>query len=319
MIRFLAFAAAAFLAFSVPAYAQIEANGMLEAKESVTGKKGEIYHKPTFENLSKLYWALAKFDLSDEQALDNFLKINECDLYKTYYSDDIEWHKVRQSMREYIEKNIADFPVRYEVATPFFVSRYDPVNKRFDVDNSLVKINGVRNTESYYNTSKMTCEGHEGEIEGYPRNLAFSLNMPIELPFIHMEPELAALYLEEAKKVFEGTMSQGAQNQKYQRGMFLKMKVRVSSFMKEISTMDGSKALVQAVLEGIEVYADPELEKLIYYRDYSNEIKDWRRARQGIADPVDSVAVEGQGGTGNGGLLPDGPLMEVPSAPASQP
>ena len=54
-----------------------------------------IYEQPTYAKLAQLYWALSKLDPKKDTDIDNFLLINECDIYKQYRSNEFEWKDIR--------------------------------------------------------------------------------------------------------------------------------------------------------------------------------------------------------------------------------
>ncbi len=61
---------------------------------------GANYATPNMQNLSKLYWRLGVFNPDDKKIIDNYLIINECDVYRNFYRDDFEWANVRDATRD---------------------------------------------------------------------------------------------------------------------------------------------------------------------------------------------------------------------------
>lgn len=95
------------------------------------------YQIITLRSLSKLYWAIGKFDLTDTRAVSNYLLINECDLYTQYYNDDLEWRKVQEAARDYLSKNMSHFSTKFEMVVPITLDRYDIENQKFMLDEKV--------------------------------------------------------------------------------------------------------------------------------------------------------------------------------------
>jgi len=85
----------------------------------------------TYLELTKLYWTLNKFDINDNQAIENFLIITECDLYKRYHDNEFEWTQIIEDTRKYIANNLPMWPTTYEIIIPLYLDRYDIENKIF--------------------------------------------------------------------------------------------------------------------------------------------------------------------------------------------
>ena len=84
-----------------------------------------VYVEPTYANYAKTYWRLKKFDVNDDAAVDNFMKITECDLYKEFAHNEFEWRGIRQASRNYLEGNKKNFPVHFRFVQPISLGEYD--------------------------------------------------------------------------------------------------------------------------------------------------------------------------------------------------
>ncbi len=236
------------------------------------------YVPPDVENLSKLYWAIGKLDIEEDDLLDSYLMINECNLYLQNYHDDFEWKKIRKATREHILNNMNEFPTRLELIVPISLDRYDIENEVFELSSDsriagLRRLDFAMNNEAY----KETC-GRKGEIYEYPPNLIIVLNRPLVVEKVPMKPELAHLFLEDSKIAYDN-LPLKLQVRKYERMAFLRLKVRITQYKNTLRVRGGElRAVVFGRLDGYEVYADEKKLKPLYYKDLRE--KRFRRLRK---------------------------------------
>ncbi len=276
--------------FATPLSAQVDAEAFSEPSavpvDEFFDEKplviADKYLPMTYKNLSKLYWALATLDLRDDDAIDNFLRINECDLFVKSYHNDIEWVEIRDAARAHIQKDIATFPRFFEAIIPISLGRYDPVNEEFILDESSQR-RGSKKLEVITNVKSDICGSAGREIEGYPLNAILLLSRPLTLLKIPVKQELAAIYLEEAAREYEN-LPLDLQLHRYRRIAYLRVKLKVVQYKGLALSSDQSlRAVVFAKIDGIEIYADPELMKLMYKEDFKG-----RRSRRVKKKPAEA-------------------------------
>lgn len=239
------------------------------------------YIDPNMENMSKLMWALGVPDMSDNTAIDNYLKINECELYMRFFNNDFEWEKIRNATRSYIHQNVGSFPTKFEIMIPIYLDRYNAEKGYFDLTEESKMIN-LRRLDINMNTRTNICRD-KGAIRGYSRNMILNLNRPFSLTRIPVSRPLAELYLEEARVTFENIPLK-LRMAYYERLAYLRVKVRLTSFKEFVLGRHGEQqAVVFGQLDGIEIYADVERQKLMYKEDKQQVSARQRRfeARQG--------------------------------------
>lgn len=278
------FLAVAFVScgFVVPAYAQDPAPRAEQGDTPVAMPKAEGlnsytndddraledgYAVPTFKNLSKLYWALAMFDLADDKAIDNFLMINECELYQKYYGSDFELESLRAATKESIVKNMATYPVKFEVIIPIGIDRYDMGTEKFKLD-PRTDFFGAKRLEMVVNEiGRPVCgrgRAASGAINGYPKNFILSLSRPFTLTEIPVKPEVAQLYIEEAKK-FSAKIPEVRNYSQYGRIAFLRLKVTMNQFRGYVPHVNTElMADIFGTIDGFEVYGNREKTFLLY-------------------------------------------------------
>lgn len=228
-----------------------------------------VYLDPTMENLSKLYWALGMFNIDkDDIAVNNYIMINECQIYRDFYTDDFEWNSVQSAAREYLRENMKKFPRRFEFIQPIELGRYNEDTQTFEVlSESITK--GSRLLYSEMNDRIEIC-GKRNVIEAYPRNVIVSMSRPLHYPQIPVNSDLARDYIVRAKIRNEEDFRDTSGNlsldrlKGYQRLAFIVVKVRMIKFMEMRRARTGMFPVVFAALEGVEIYEDPKKKRLLY-------------------------------------------------------
>lgn len=243
------------------AHAQIQ-----EAQERpafITDTFFEEYKKPTIQNLSKTYWALGAYKPANENGevedylIDNFMRINECDLYKQYYSDDFEWQEIRKTMKGFIKSEAETYSKKLKFILPIEISRYDHDEKGFVLPTQSQQINVQKIEISASRSSEKIC-GKSGSIEGYPRSILLMLNKPFTYRIAPVDPYIAQNFLRVAKKT--------RANFGYDSNRQAWMRVRVTILRHHGTTTakDGSPAAVlYGYIDGIDVFQTEDEQMMI--------------------------------------------------------
>ena len=274
IIRFLSFFLVGFLVVLPVVHAQQPSEPVVSEEE----EEGHIiYETPTVKNLSQLYWMLSKLDINNDTHVDNFLMINECDLYRDYYNNEFEWKSIRKAGRKFIEDSRDSFPTYFEFIQPLKLAEYNLETEMFDVYEPY-KIFSVRRFEILAeDVYKDVCNvSHRREIEGYPRGLYAELNRPFTLDEVKVHPEVAKLYIEKNNEYLqeEGIATKYKTDIYENRKAYLVMKIRIFSNKNEDVTVAGKDlAKVLGVLEGYEIYGDRERHMLMFAEDFKRKRK----------------------------------------------
>lgn len=255
--------------------------------------ESDEYIDPNRQNMSKLMWQMGILDLSDNVAIDNYLLINECELYLRFYNNDIEWEKIREATREHLNQNMMKFSTKFEILVPISLNRYNPEKQYFELEEESKMIN-VRRLDINMNNRKQSCNEKGREIRGYPRNIILTLNRPFSFTRVPVSKALAELYIEEARIQYENVPLK-LQNEYYERMAFMRAKVNITSFKEAIQGRHGEmQAVVIGQLDGVEIYADVEKQKLMYRENRKNKSIRQRRKEQATAESFGATAPENQ-------------------------
>lgn len=245
------------------------------AEENTIGQKfgdeivnlDDLYVRPTYENLSKLYWALNALDLNKDEHVDSYMQINECGIYRDYKFNEFEWRHVRTSARGIIAKEKDDFPVRFRIMRPMKLTDYDFEKKGFQVHSDFDTELSRRFSVIAGDVRDEIC-GIKGVIKDYPRGILVELNRPFELNFVPVDEELAQLYIKETMEKFtERAPKYQTQSNVYNtRNAFLEIRVKLFAHQGIVKNgdYDGYLGNVIGAIEGYKIYADRGREKLLY-------------------------------------------------------
>lgn len=235
------------------------------------------YERATYERLSKLYWALAMFDLKDNQAIDQYLMINECDLYMKFYNDDLALEDLRNVTRDSIVHNLIKATRTYEIVMPVGLDRYNKGTRRFRIDPSSTFV-GTKKLEVTLNTLPRRICGKQGPLQKYPWNFIVAFSRPFTLTEIPLPPEQAQELIDYTKEEFEkgvnGKLFQYRGLSEFSRIVFLRLKITMSQF-KEFGKNYGDETVpvIFATIDGFQIYGDVEKTKLLYDQEEENRKK----------------------------------------------
>ena len=257
--------------FSLPAFAQEESAG-----ESADETVDYFYELPTMKKLSQLYWALSMNDIENNKHIDNYLMINECDIHKDYFGNELEWQYIRNSAKAFIKANKESFPQRFEFIQPIKLGEYDTEHNRFDILQKF-RVEGVRRFEVLSTDHRMEiCDQPAQDVEGYPRSLVIELSRPFTLTHLNVTPEIAEGFIKEKLKAYEGlhASAQNEENLYDTRIAYIVMKVKIFAGKEMGMTKDGiNVATVYGVLEGFDIYATQEKEMPIFSKSFRKRKK----------------------------------------------
>ncbi len=255
-----------YVTFSASSYAQ---------NVDISERNTKIYERPTMKKLSQLFWALDRMDYENEEHIDNFLRINECQLYKEYKDNEFKWHEIRKSAIEYIEKNKKKFPTRFEFIQPISLGEYNLDTKRFELSNTY-KINNKRYfTVSASDGRDNFCGKFGKTFPDYLPGIFITLSRPITLKYIPIDElsakELIKLKLKEYKAKYKNTNFKSQKDKDLARQAYAVMKVRFFGSDGKIHDQGAQRpklATGDGILESIEIYADLQRMNLLYQENF---------------------------------------------------
>lgn len=293
---------------------------------------GDGYVVPTFKNLSKLYWVLAMFDLGDNRAVDSYLMINQCDMYKKYFNNDFELEGLREATRQSIQKGMAGFPTKFEIMMPVGLDRYNIGTEKFMLDPRSQFIS-VRRLEVAVNSDYSEVCGLQ-DMPKYPRNFILSFNRPLTVTEIPVDPEVAQAYIEQQDKE-SSTHPYRWELSKFYRVAYLRFTVTMNRF-KGYAKPDSNtpaRAEIFGTIDGFEMYGDRDKTLLMFNQKMEKDRLAKRAGLRSVAVPkgqlIESAGTSGGGNANNPGSINrvspetgqvEAPRFDIPSSiPAPAP
>lgn len=235
-------------------------------KPSASGETSQIskeeimaqpYVEISFENIARTMWSMNALSIGNDQAVDDFLKITECDLYSRFYLNEFEWKKIREAARGYLTKYKVTFPRHYEYTQPMMLDRYDFALKGFSIAPASVFASATRlelGLNLHYN-AKCKDRVLDG-MPGYPTSVMMTMKKPFQLSFVRVNEEIAKEYLKmlEEKNV---DVTNG-------RPAYVRFRIRLESYQGIDYFGQATYGNFGGVLETVEVFADREMMFKIY-------------------------------------------------------
>ena len=241
------------------------------------------YVEMSVENLSKMYWAVAMLSFDDPKNIDNYLMINECDMYRKFYHNDFEWQEIRRVTTDYIRGNLGTFSTKFEVIMPIYLDRYDLNIGKFLIQPDS-QFNNVVRLETGYSRTYLNVCGEEGAIPNYPKNIVLNFNLPFTLTDIPVKPEVAEFYMQESMRQY-AKLPPDKRLKFYERVAFVRLKVTMLQFKDFVRTGTGPvKAAIFARVDGYDIFADQDKRLLMYSQDSDNRQIKRRRLQRACED-----------------------------------
>lgn len=235
-------------------------------------QKVYIYEDVTLSNLSKLYWGIGFINSDDDVYIDNYIKINECDLYNAYSAQEFEWKKIRTATRQLIEKNKGDFPTRLQFVQPLKLLDYDLNKKQFSVDPEF-QYKGTRRIEVFAKDMNETICGDTPSFvyTGYTKGIMLELSRPFSLETVSVSEEVAKSYIDTITQKMRKLRIE-YQNKKTMNDMkkaYLVLKIKIFAHGKVITPPNGIPTTqMYGALEAYEIFSDPNLKTLLFSKNY---------------------------------------------------
>lgn len=239
-----------------------------------------LYEQPTVKALSHMYWGLGLYSLSDNEAVDEFMRINECDMYRKFIGDEFEWGGIRDAAQSFIKNNKSQFPTRFEFMIPLKLREYNSRFSAFEVQETY-KIKSFRKFELFaLDAFRQTCVKDQTLASGYPRIIILELSRPLTIIRVPMSEKIANEYTRKKNKEFKRKFKKLANRTKkamYQmRDSYLFLKVKIfahGGLLGKSRTSRLSMVKMMGILEGYEVYADRKKETLFYSQIFVRQKK----------------------------------------------
>jgi hypothetical protein len=221
------------------------------------GNSGGIFFAyPLLKTLSQSYFKLTGIDLGDDKLVDDFAAIHFCSIMKQYYADEFSWRQARDAVRNFISRNLEDYPEHFILQGTINLGRYDFGKKAFllEGDNEMRRTGVFRISQA----SPTDCGNYR--LQTVPYNFIFRLTNPITLDAIEM-PENKAFAL---TRRMDSDANQT-------RTVYLSFFLRVNDFSSGVAgaQVASTEAVVRATLLSMRMYYDKARTEMLF--EYTGE------------------------------------------------
>jgi hypothetical protein len=217
------------------------------------------YKELTRENLAKIYWRMNELDINSDLAIDNFMMITHCDLYKENYSNDFKWPEIRKNARISIAKHKDSFPQYIRIVRQIYFDRYDPETETFKLSEPIETSQfGIKATDS----DEFPCKNlvQNRNIELYPHEAVLDLSTPIKIEQVTVPTLVAFQY----NSLFNNENTQQNTEIVYKPAYLVQdIKIYDVEAYKN-KHQEKNAGTLSAILENLYVYGDPDLAMLLY-------------------------------------------------------
>lgn len=235
-------------------------------KDPFTGE----YVKGTLQNLSKLYWRLKVFDDGDNRAIDNFMFINECEIYQDHINDDFEWREIREAAKKMLKKDSKNFSQKFQFILPVHLGKYDIERKGFPLVDNTDFINS-RRMEVIGNSLQYEICGKQGEIKDYPRNIMMIFKKSFTYDFAEVDEHVAQAYLLKKQREIKNLPIEIRQR-RYERTAYVRLRVSFNQYQGNVKGRNLTiLSILHGELEGVDLFEDPYGKQLMSSKTIKTE------------------------------------------------
>ncbi|MFP4098478.1 MAG: DUF4852 domain-containing protein [Alphaproteobacteria bacterium] len=232
-----------------------------------------IYEPSLMETFSYLFWAVGLYEYDNDWAIDEFMRINECEIYTNFSADDIEWQQIRDATRTFLKNNNKDFPTRFKFTVNIKLGDYDQKRQAFRIQDDHILKNMRRFEFMAKDAYAEPCSRDSRVHNGYPRALVLELSRPLTLEHVPAEEKQAFNYIKNISEYIRRRYDPERRSRALAdslRNAYLVMKVKIFTHGQFLGLNHQKMPTVQmmGILEGFEVYEDMAMERLIFSQSY---------------------------------------------------
>ncbi len=249
---------------SLPAEAGLDSSEITVLRDNYAGK----YNIATLENLSKMYWRLGAFDLQDDLAIGNYVKITDCKIFTNFVNDDLEWADIVKTVRGQLEQSRGTFPLNFQFLIELHLGRYDPDLGGFPLTDKTGFTEAKRIEVDSIDARQEICYD-EKAIDDYPKSIFILLPKPFTLDFIKLDEHVAQAYILRKKSEYS-KLPEEVRVQRYERDAYLRLRVTFSQYHGNLNADDSTlMGILFGTIDGYEIFEDAAEKRLMLSVDLS--------------------------------------------------
>lgn len=223
---------------------------------------GLHYIPASYQSLTRLTWRFNLHPLSDDAAIDDYMRITNCPLYRNYYEHDFLWQRVREGVRRDIRYYSSHFPDRFEMTGGIELGRYDFPTSSFIVPEKYSLSRAGYLEIPIDNVWESICtESYRSRL--FPMFIRLSADNPFSLTHIPVPPN-------EAKPLIERLSTYRYKNVYTDRMAMMRVRVRMTGIRTYAPDSISPHLVYRGQLDEIAIFEDPAMTKLIWKKTFKD-------------------------------------------------
>ena len=223
---------------------------------------GMHYVPSNHDILSHLVWRYKYFPVDDDEAIDEFIAITNCQLYSDYYDNDFLWQRIREGYRRDLRYYAGTYPERYEFVSAIQLGKYDFRQSAFELDERSKLSNAGMLTIATNDSSIFSCQGKR-YLDKYPYAYTMVAENPFSVDFIPVAPS-------EAKELVQRLESYRYKNKNNKRLVIMRIRAKLSSLERFEGNGVYSRGVFKGQLDEVAIFESPKMEKLIWKKTFKD-------------------------------------------------
>lgn len=232
------------------------------------------YEPISFKGLFGLYWKSGIVKPENKDAVAEYLRTSECQIYAATFKNDFVWPDVLKSTSGFIMSNKRKFHSQFSFIQPIALDRYSPEKEWFVVTPDTQYLNVTTMTFADYPTVQTDCLA-VGTVypRAVPTQAQIKFSHPFSLTYVKMKPDFAQQYITYMQNKKEALEVIGIGRDRY----------AYVQFYFTITGLDASKTTRQSAsflgsLDGYTLYADQAKTMPLY---------EWINPRKDEGEPIE--------------------------------
>lgn len=152
-----------------------------------------MYIAPTYADILRTLVRFNAIDLSDDNIIDDYAKVTDCEIYQYFFKDDFKWNEIRKKMRASADLNRGTYPLHYYYVAGLKLDRYDFQKQLYRFTESST-VNNV-NLFTLYHMVEQPC--HDEDIKYIPKDFQALADTPLSLSGLPLSPADAEAILKQ--------------------------------------------------------------------------------------------------------------------------
>lgn len=235
----------------------------VEAQETRQKELLGLHYIPaSYQSLSQATWRFGLHNLSDYNAIDEYMKVVNCPLYQDYFDNDFLWQRIREGIKRDIRYYGLQFPDRFEMVGGIELGRYDFRESAFVVPDQykLSRAGHLEIPTRDYQSNKCITNARSYY---FPTAMRLSVDNPFNLSHIPVAPD-------DARDLIKRLSKYKYRSVESTRMAVMRIRVRITG-IKEYQA-DGVQPSItfRGQLDDVAVFEDPAMSKLIWQKTFKD-------------------------------------------------